>query len=69
MLLQTKIDINVPDKDNFSALGIAIREDKFKIAHILLSSPHIIVNKGGGYTTLLHLGIGKLKYKLVDELI
>lgn len=36
----------------------------------MLAAPHIQITKGAGYyTSLLHMAIGKLKLKLVDELI
>lgn len=48
LLLKGGAEPNLLDKDNFSPLGIALREESFKIAGILLNHPLCDVSKGAG---------------------
>ena len=68
-LLLGKADTNLLDKDNCSPLCIAIREENFDAAHILINSG-VDVNLGGGiYGSPMHLSVVKQELSIVRSLI
>jgi hypothetical protein len=66
-LLKTKgVDPNILDKDQCTPLCLAIREEKFDVAKILLSTDCVDVNIGGGiFGSPLHLAVVKLETWLI----
>ena len=69
-LLQAGADSNILDKDNCTPLCLAIREEKFTAAQILIESEEVNVNMGGGiYGSCLHLAVVKLEIWLIKSLI
>ena len=61
---------NVLDKDNCTPLCLAIREENFEGAFILINSPGIDINLGGGiFGSPMHLAVVKLEIALVRALI
>ena len=70
LLLYTDISVNELDNNNYSALGIALREEKFKIAYKLLQHPDINIQIGGGiFGHLINLAVVKLDVQTVERLI
>lgn len=58
------------DKDNCTPLCLAIRDEKFAAAQILIDSEEVDVNMGGGiYGSPLHLAVVKLEIWLIKALI
>ena len=69
-LLQGNADPNILDKDNCTPLCLAIRDEKFAAAQILIDSEEVDVNMGGGiYGSPLHLAVVKLEIWLIKALI
>lgn len=70
-LLKSKMcDPNILDKDNCTPLCLAIREEKFEVAKILIQSENVDVNLGGGiFGSPLHLAVVRLEIWLIKELI
>ena len=70
-LLESKnTDPNILDKDSCTPLCLAIREEKFEVARILLKHPTVDVNLGGGiYGSPLHLAVVRLENWLIKALI
>ena len=70
LLLELKIEINELDKDQYSPLGTALREEKFKIARKILMHEDVEVKNGGGpFSSLMHLAVAKLEVICVEKLI
>jgi hypothetical protein len=68
-LLIGKADTNILDKDNCTPLCLAIREENFQAASILINS-NIDVNAGGGiFGSPMHLAVVKLEIWLVRALV
>lgn len=66
LLIDEGADPNVLDKDKFSALGLALREEQFKCAYKLLRHPMLDVHTGAGlFCSLLHLAVAKLEVSMV----
>jgi hypothetical protein len=66
------LNLNIVDKDGYSALGLALREEQFRIAYMILDQqklPLDISNGGGSHSTLLHIAVAKLDVKGVVKLI
>lgn len=62
--------INETDRDAFSPLGLALREERFKIALRLLQEPTVDVRFGGGpFCSLMHIAVAKLDVKTVEILL
>lgn len=69
-LLLGKADTNILDKDNCTPLCLAIREDNFEGAYILINTPGLDINLGGGiFGSAMHLAVVKLEISLVRALI
>ena len=65
-----KANANILDKDNCTPLSLAIREENFEAAQILLDSGKVDVNLGGGiYGSPLHLAVVRLEIWLIKALI
>ena len=41
LLIQNNIGVNIIDREGFSALGLALREEKNSVAYRLLNEPNI----------------------------
>jgi ankyrin repeat protein len=68
-LILGKADANILDKDNCTPLCLAIREENFDAAVILINS-HVNVNLGGGiFGSPMHLAVVKLEVWIVKKLI
>ena len=68
-LLLGKANPNLLDKDNCTPLCLAIREDNFEAAVILINEK-VDVNLGGGiYGSPLHLAVVKVEVWIVKKLI
>ncbi len=66
------IDLNILDRDQYSALGMAMREEKMRIAYKILDQrmhPLNLEIGGGSHSTLMHLAVAKLDVKAVVKLI
>ena len=58
------------DKDKFSPLGVALREENFKAAYKLLKCPRLDTRQGAGlFCSMLHQAIAKLEVFVVEKLI
>jgi ankyrin repeat protein len=69
-LLLGKANPNTLDKDSCTPLCLAIREDRFDAAALLINSPGVDVNKGGGiYGSPMHLAVVKLEVWLIKKLL
>lgn len=69
-LLLGKANPNTLDKDNCTPLCLAIREDKFDAAVLLINSPGVDVNLGGGiFGSPMHLAVVKLEVWVVKKLL
>jgi ankyrin repeat protein len=69
-LLLGKADTNILDKDNCTPLCLAIREDNFEGAYILINTPGVDINLGGGiFGSPMHLAVVKLEISIVRALI
>jgi hypothetical protein len=69
-LLLGKANPNILDKDNCTPLCLAIREDRFDAAVILINSPGVDVNLGGGiFGSPMHLAVVKLEVWIVKKLL
>lgn len=69
-LLLGKANPNTLDKDNCTPLCLAIREDKFDTAVILINSAVVDVNLGGGiFGSPMHLAVVKLEVWIVKKLL
>lgn len=69
---QERVDLNTLDREKYSALGLALREDQFRIAYMLLDQQthQLDVSSGGGETcSLMHLAVAKLDVKSVIKLL
>lgn len=65
-----KANGNILDKDNCTPLSLAIREENFEAASILIESGKVDVNLGGGiYGSPLHLAVVRLEIWLIKALI
>ncbi|TNV86312.1 hypothetical protein FGO68_gene14153 [Halteria grandinella] len=67
-----KVNLNILDSEKYSALGIALREEQFRIAYMLMDQQtHVVdVGSGGGEScSLMHLAVAKLDVKSVIKLI
>jgi hypothetical protein len=70
MLINNDANPNLLDKDKYSPLGIALREDNFKAAYKLLKEEKTSVNEGAGlFCGILHLAVGKLDGFVVEKCI
>lgn len=68
-LLLGKADTNILDKDSCTPLCLAIREENFEGASILINS-NVDVNLGGGiFGSPMHLAVVKLEIWIVRSLI
>lgn len=68
-LLMGKAEPNVLDKDNCTPLCLAIRDENFEGAHLLINS-NVDVNLGGGiYGSPMHLAVVRLDISIVKALI
>ena len=68
-LLVGKVDPNKLDKDNCTPLCLAIREENYDGASLLINS-NVDVNIGGGiYGSPMHLAVVKLEIWIVRALI
>lgn len=64
------IDPNQLEKDQCTPLGLALREEKEEIAHILLEKDKVDVNAGeGSFGAPLHIAVCKNKVDIVNKLI
>ena len=64
------IDPNQLEKDQWTALGLALRDDNEEIAHILLEKEKVDVNAGNGsFGAPLHIAVSKGKVDIVSKLI
>jgi len=69
-LLLGKANPNTLDKDNCTPLCLAIREDKFDAAVLLINSAGVDVNLGGGiFGSPMHLAVVKLEVWVVKKLL
>lgn len=69
-LLLGKASPNTLDKDNCTPLCLAIREDRFDAAIILINAPGVDVNLGGGiFGSPMHLAVVKLEVWIVKKLL
>lgn len=70
-LLETEdCNPNSLDKDHCTPLCLAIREENFEAAKVLLASHLVNVNMGGGiYGSPLHLAVVRLEKWLIEALI
>lgn len=63
-------DPNILDKDQCTPLCLAIREENFEAARILLAFKNVDVNLGGGiFGSPLHLAVVRLELWLIEALI
>ena len=61
---------NILDKDQCTPLCLAIREENFEVAKILIQTEGVDVNLGGGiYGSPLHLAVVRLEIWLIKALI
>lgn len=61
---------NILDKDSCTPLCLAIREENFEVAKILIETEGVDVNLGGGiYGSPLHLAVVRLEIWLIQALI
>lgn len=68
LLLDNGANPNILDKDKFSPLGLAIREENFKASYKLLKDDRINVKDGAGlFSGILHLAVGKLEGFIVER--
>jgi len=68
-LLLGKAEANLLDKDNCTPLCLAIREENFDAAVVLINS-NVDVNLGGGiFGSPMHLAVVKLEVWIVKKLI
>ena len=68
-LLLDKVAKDLVDKDDFTALCLAIRREHYEIAQTLIEAG-ADVNLGGGiFGSPLHLAIARLKIHLVQSLV
>jgi len=66
LLVEEGADPNILDKDKFSPLGLALREENYKAAYKLLKHPLQDVSIGAGmFCSLVHLAVAKLQPNLV----
>ena len=69
-LLNFGANPNILDKDKFSALGLAVRENHEDIALCLLNKSSIELNKGAGNLgSPLHISVVNHKIEIVAKLI
>ena len=69
-LLNFGADPNILDKDKFSALGLAVRENHEEVAMWLLSSKNINLNSGAGNLgSSLHISVVNHKINIISKLI
>lgn len=69
-LLLGKANPNTLDKDNCTPLCLAIREDRFDAAVILIGAAGVDVNLGGGiFGSPMHLAVVKLEVWIVKKLL
>lgn len=70
LLMEEGADPNILDKDKFSPLGLALRDEHFKCAYKLIKHPLLDVNIGAGlFCSMLHLAVAKLEVIIVEKLI
>ena len=70
LVLQITNDINAVDNNDFSALGLALKQDMFKIAFRLLQEENIDCERGAGnLSSCLFLAISKLDIMCVEKMI
>lgn len=64
------IDPNLLEKDQCTPLGLALRDDKEEVAHILLEKEKVDVNAGyGSFGAPIHIAVSKNKIKTIHKLI
>ena len=64
------IDPNILEKDQCTPLGLALRDEKEDVAHILLEKDSVDVNKGdGSFGAPLHIAVSKNKIEIIKKLI
>lgn len=64
------INPNQLEKDQCTPLGLALRDDKDEIAHILLEKDKVDVNAGNGsFGAPLHIAVSRSKVDIVNKLI
>lgn len=69
---EESLNLDILDKDGFSALGLAMREELFPIAYKILDQNNLPLDVsigGGKHSTLLHIAIAKLDVKSVIKLL
>ena len=71
LLSINSIDPNKLEKDQWTPLGLALRDDHEEIAHILIEKEKVDVNLGGGsfYSFPIHIAVSKNKYQTISKLI
>lgn len=70
LLGNKNVNPNILDKDLCTPLCLAIREEKFEVAKLLIESDKVDVNLGGGiYGSPLHLAVVKLECWLIKALL
>jgi len=70
LLGNKNVNPNILDKDLCTPLCLAIREEKFEVAKLLIESEKVDVNLGGGiYGSPLHLAVVKLECWLIKALL
>ena len=69
-LLLGKANPNILDKDNCTPLCLAIRDDHFDAAVILINNKTVDVNLGGGlFGSPMHLAVVKLEVWIIKKLL
>lgn len=64
------INPNKLEKDQCTPLGLALRDDKEEVAHILLEKDTVDVNEGNGsFGAPLHIAVSKNKVAIIKKLI
>ena len=69
MLIQNEADVNVLDKNGYSALGIAIKNINVKAVELLLEAKVALKEGGGPLSTPMHLAISEGNPLLVKLLL
>ena len=68
-LLDCGMDLDAVDKDDFSALGLALHFDKIHAAKLLLTYNPDVNTGAGGHGSPLHIAVGKMETWLVRDLL
>jgi hypothetical protein len=62
--------VNNQDKDKFTPLGMALRDENYKAALKLLALPQSDVKIGAGmFCSMLHLAVAKLNVIIVESVL